>query len=154
MALVNSLPSVNGDSVKHKLMALQQFGRVLEGTNNDGAAEDALRQSLEINPSQPEVIQHWISLRQRQCKWPVVEGWEHVEAKALMRHISPLSLANLADDPMFQLARAYRYAKDTIGMPACRRRPRDGASPAEGSPGSFGSATCRPICASMPSASA
>jgi predicted O-linked N-acetylglucosamine transferase (SPINDLY family) len=117
LTLVNSLPSVNGDSVKHKLMALQQLGRVLEGTNTDGAAEDALRQSLEINPSQPEVIQHWISLRQRQCKWPIVEGWEHVEAKALMRHISPLSLANLADDPMFQLARAYRYAKDTIGIP-------------------------------------
>ena len=76
LALVNSLASVNGDSVKHKLMALQQIGRVLEVTSNDAAAEDALRQSLEINPAQAEVIQHWIALRQRQCKWPVVEGWE------------------------------------------------------------------------------
>ncbi len=118
LALVNSLASVNGDAVKHKLIALQQIGRVLESTSTDSAAEDALRQSLEINSSQADVVQHWIALRQRQCKWPVVEGWELVEAKALMRHISPLSLANLADDPMFQLARAYRYAKDTIGIPA------------------------------------
>jgi predicted O-linked N-acetylglucosamine transferase (SPINDLY family) len=117
MALVNSLPNVNGDSVRHKLMALQQMGRVLEGANRDAAAEDALKQSLEINPAQGEVVQHWIALRQRQCKWPVVEGWEHVDTKTLMRHISPLSLAALADDPMFQLARAYRYAKDTIGVP-------------------------------------
>ena len=117
LALVNRLPSVNGDSIKHKLMVLQQIGQVLEGAQNDAAAEDALRQSLEISPAQGEVIQHWIALRQRQCKWPVVEGWEYVEAKTLMSHISPLSLANLADDPMFQLARAYRYAKDTIGIP-------------------------------------
>jgi predicted O-linked N-acetylglucosamine transferase (SPINDLY family) len=122
LTLVNSLPGLNGDSVKHKLMALQQLGRVLEGTHNDGAAEDALKQSLDINSGQSEVIQHWIALRQRQCKWPVVEGWEHVEAKVLVRHISPLSLANLADDPMFQLARAYRYARDTIGIPNSRRR--------------------------------
>ncbi|MBX9592623.1 MAG: hypothetical protein K2X43_25320 [Hyphomonadaceae bacterium] len=127
LALVNSLSSVNGDAVKHKLMVLQQLGRVLEATNNDGAAEDALRQALEINSSQPEVVQHWIALRQRQCKWPVVEGWDYVEAKALMRHISPLSLANLADDPLFQLGRAYRYARDTIGIPTTTGSPR-GAS--------------------------
>jgi predicted O-linked N-acetylglucosamine transferase (SPINDLY family) len=117
LALVNSLPTVNGDAIKHKLIVLQQLGRVLENNNSDAAAEDALKQSLEINSNQGEVIQHWIALRQRQCKWPVVEGWELVEAKALMRHISPLSLANLADDPMFQLARAHRYAKDSIGRP-------------------------------------
>jgi predicted O-linked N-acetylglucosamine transferase (SPINDLY family) len=117
LALVNRTAAVNGDAIKHKLMTLQQLGRVLESTQNDIAAEDVLRQSLEINQAQGEVIQHWIALRQRQCKWPVVEGWEYVEAKTLMAHISPLSLANFADDPMFQLARAYDYAKKTIGMP-------------------------------------
>ena len=122
MALVGSLPAVNGDSVRHKLMALQQMGRVLEGLNQDGAAEDALKQALDINPAQSEVIQHWIALRQRQCKWPVIQGWEYVEAKALMAGISPLSLANLADDPMFQLARAYRYAKEAIGYPRSQSR--------------------------------
>ena len=117
LALVNRLTGVNGDAVKHKLIALQQLGRVLESAGSDAAAEDALKQSLEINSDQAEVVQHWIALRQRQCKWPVIEGSEHIEARALIRHISPLSLANLADDPMFQLGRAYRYAKNTIGAP-------------------------------------
>jgi predicted O-linked N-acetylglucosamine transferase (SPINDLY family) len=118
MALVNHLPTVNGDNVRHKLMALQQLGRVLEGAYQDGPAEDALKQSLDINVMQPEVIQHWISLRQRQCKWPAVQGWENVDNKTLLRQISPLSLAILADEPIFQLARAYRYARDYVGVPA------------------------------------
>jgi predicted O-linked N-acetylglucosamine transferase (SPINDLY family) len=122
LALVGNLPSVNGDTVRHKLMALQQIGRVLENLNQDGAAEDALKQALDINSAQTEVIQHWIALRQRQCKWPTIQGWDYVEAKTLMAGISPLSLANLADDPMFQLARACRYAKDTIGFPRSPRR--------------------------------
>ncbi len=122
LALVNRLAGVNGESVKHKLMVLQQMGRVLEGIYSDTAAEDALRQSLEINPAQGEVVQHYVSLRQRQCKWPAVEATEHIEARALMRHISPLSLANHADDPIFQLGRAYRYARDSMGIPGVPRR--------------------------------
>ena len=122
LALVNKLAGVNGESVKHKLMVLQQMGRVLEGLYSDAAAEDALRQSLEINPAQGEVVQHYVSLRQRQCKWPAVEATEHIEARALMRHISPLSLANHADDPIFQLGRAYRYGRDSMGIPGVPRR--------------------------------
>ncbi|MBS0244207.1 MAG: glycosyl transferase, partial [Proteobacteria bacterium] len=88
--------------------------RVLEGHNRDAAAEDALRQALSINVHQPEAVQHFIALRQRQCKWPVIDGWDGVDDAALWRGISPLSLANLLDDPMLQLARSYRYAIDTI----------------------------------------
>jgi predicted O-linked N-acetylglucosamine transferase (SPINDLY family) len=117
MALVNHLPAVAGENVRHKLMALQQLGRVLEGAYQDGPAEDALKQSLDISVTQPEVIQHWVSLRQRQCKWPAIQGWEGVDTKALMKEISPLSLAIHTDDPMFGLARAYRYAKEYVGVP-------------------------------------
>jgi predicted O-linked N-acetylglucosamine transferase (SPINDLY family) len=130
LALVNSLPALNGDAVKHKLLALQQLGRVLEASNSDAAAEDALKQSLDINANQGEVIQHWVALRQRQCKWPVIEGWDYVEAKTLLRYISPLSLANLVDDPLFQLGRAWQYARDTIGFPS--------APPYQHDPGSRG----------------
>ena len=97
-------------------MALQQLGRVLENNQNDAAAEDALKQSLEISSSQIEVIQHWIALRQRQCKWPVIAGWENVDARSLLAGISSLSLANLTDDPIFQLSRAWRYIRDTVGV--------------------------------------
>jgi len=117
MKLVGKLSAVTGDTVAHKLTVLHQAGRVLESHNHDSMAEDVLKQSLDINPHQVEAMQHWISLRQRQCKWPVVAEWERVKRKDLLNGISTLSLANLADDPMFQLAKAYRYAKQSIGMP-------------------------------------
>jgi len=114
LTLVDQLERVNGNTVKYKLLALHQLARVLEAHTKDSAAEDALRQSLEISTSQPEAIQHLIALRQRQCRWPVVQPWGDVKYETLIAGISPLSLANLLDDPVFQLARAYRYNKDTI----------------------------------------
>jgi len=123
LAMVNSLAAVNGDSVAHKVTALHQMGRVLEAASSDAPAEDALRQSLDINPHQVEAMQHWISLRQRQCKWPVLAEWERVSQKSLHGGISSLSLSCLADDPMFQLAKAYQYAKKANGMPAQVHRP-------------------------------
>jgi len=130
--LVKSMASVSGDAIRYKIMVLQQLGRVLEGANLDTAAEDVLRQSLDLRAEQPEVIQHWIALRQKQCKWPVIEGWEGVPAKTLMAGISPLSTAVMLDDPMFALARSYRYGRDSIAAPAAeppsfeaRRRRKD-----------------------------
>ena len=130
LALVNDLPMINGNAVMHKLIALHQIGRVLESNFNDEAAEDALKQSLEINLDQDEIVQHWIALRQRSCKWPVVSGWESVKKERLVAAISPLSLANLTDDPMFLLAKAYRYNRQSIGLcrsPHARFTPADAA---------------------------
>ena len=117
LTLVQNLSVVNGETVAHKLSALEQIARVLESANSDAPAEDALRQSLDINPHQTKVLQHWISLRQRQCKWPVITEWDRVSRKDLLTGISSLSLQCLADDPVFQLAKAYRYGKTVIGMP-------------------------------------
>jgi predicted O-linked N-acetylglucosamine transferase (SPINDLY family) len=125
-ALVNRLPAITGDAVEYKLSALQQIGRVLESINHDANAENVLKQSLDIKPEQVEVAQHWIALRQRQCKWPVIEEWPRVSRKQLLGSISSLSLECLSDDPMFQLARAYHYAKTKVGMPRLVGRPREG----------------------------
>ncbi|MGP0059830.1 MAG: glycosyl transferase [Beijerinckiaceae bacterium] len=122
--LVKQLSTVNGDTVTHKLMALQQIGRVLESVFKDSAAEDALKQCLDINPKQLEVVQHWTALRQRQCKWPIIAEWERVKRKDLLEGISSLSLANLADDPMFQLAKAYHYNRYAVGLPNGAVQPR------------------------------
>jgi predicted O-linked N-acetylglucosamine transferase (SPINDLY family) len=117
MGIVEGLSAVTGESVKHKVMALQQIGRVLESVERDEAAEDALKQSIELCPGQTEAIQHWVSLRQRQCKWPVVADWEFAAKKNLIAGMSPLSLANFVDDPIFQLAAAHRYNQHFIGRP-------------------------------------
>src|SRR5579863_490595 len=116
LALVNDTSTINGTNVAHKVVALNQIGRVLESNFNDDSAEDALRQSLEINIEQDEIIQHWLALRQRGCKWPVLSAWDGAKKERLVAAISPLSLANLTDDPMFQLARAYSYNKRSIGV--------------------------------------
>ena len=133
LSLVDSLPVVNGESVSHKLGAYKQIGRVLETNLRDAPAEEALWRSLEIDNDQPDVIQHWIALRQRQCKWPVFVESEFVKKSRLVAGISPLSLANYADDPMFQLANAYRYNRQGIGLPS--RRPWRHMPPAQAKSG-------------------
>jgi predicted O-linked N-acetylglucosamine transferase (SPINDLY family) len=117
LEVVNHLSAINGESVFHKTTALHALARIFENSHKDSAAEDALKQSLQIKLDQPEAIVHWIVLRQWQCKWPVIAGWDRVSRKDLLAGISPLSLAYLADEPMFQLATAYRYAKTTVGIP-------------------------------------
>ena len=108
---------INGPALRHKLMALHQVGRVLEFNHVDAAAEDALRQAIDLDPAQPQAVQHWIALRQKQCKWPVVAGWDGVDSRRLLSSISPLSTAVMFDDPVFQLARAASYARETIARP-------------------------------------
>ena len=118
LALVNRLPALNGPALRHKVMALHQLGRVLEFNHADAPAEDALRQAIDLSPGQSQAIQHWIALRQRQGKWPVVQGWDGVEARQLLAHVSPLSAAVMFDDPVFQLARNASYARQLIARPA------------------------------------
>ena len=129
LSLVNVLSAVTPEAVGYKLLALKQTGRVLEGANQDGPAEESLRQSLELDPGQRDVIQHWIALRQRQCKWPLLVDSERLPADKLRAAMSPLSAAYHADDPVFQLAVAYNYARHTIGLPAEPRAARLEAVP-------------------------
>ena len=103
------MSAVHGASVEHKTTALNQSARALEHASQDESAEDMLRQSLEIDPHQREVVQHLIALRQRQCKWPVVEPNDRVKRELFMEGISPLSIAAYTDDPLFQLAVATHY---------------------------------------------
>lgn len=128
LALVNRLPAVNGPVLRHKLLALQQIGRVLESNHMDAAAEDALQQAIDLSPHQPQVVQHWIALRQKQCRWPVIQGWDGVDKRLLLSQVSPLSAAVMFDDPVFHLTRAARYARETISQPraecAARVQPR------------------------------
>ncbi len=119
---VNRLSGISGETLAHRNTALQQIGRVLEGVGDLAGAENALKQSLDLDPKQGEVVQHWVSLRQSQCKWPVVEPWDRASRDDLLSGIAPLSLANLADDPIFQLAKACLYSRELVGVPAFARR--------------------------------
>lgn len=101
----------------HRLMVLQHAGRVLENVGLMDEAETTLWKAIELRPDKTEAGQHWTSLRQRQCKWPILTPSEHVSHRQLLDSLSPLTLACYADDPLFQLAKAHRYCKSLVGRP-------------------------------------
>lgn len=105
------------DRLSYRLMALQHTGRVLENAGQLDAAETALWQAIELQPMKPEAGQHWISIRQHLCKWPILSTSSHVTTRQLLDAISPLPLGCYADDPIFQLAKGYRYNKTLVGRP-------------------------------------
>jgi predicted O-linked N-acetylglucosamine transferase (SPINDLY family) len=115
--LLDQLPSIDAANIGLKTAALNQIARTLEAGNQDEPAEDMLRRSLEIDPQQREVAQHFLALRQRACHWPVVAPWERVGRDILMRGMSPLSAAAYTDDPLLQLAMAWNYNVTDVGTP-------------------------------------
>lgn len=116
-AALSRMAAVNGSAVSHKITALNQSARALEGAYQDEAAEAMLRQSLELDCHQREAVQHLVALRQRQCEWPVVLPSERVDRNCLLRGMSPLSAGAFTDDPLWQLALAAHYNQVEIGVP-------------------------------------
>ncbi len=110
--------ALTGQTITYKTTALNQSGRTLEAAQQDAAAEAMLRQSLELDPRQREVVQHYLALRQRQCEWPVVQAWDRVTELDLRLGMSPLSAAAYSDDPLFHLALASHYQQQDVGFPA------------------------------------
>ncbi len=108
---------ITPERVAHRLMVLQHMGRVLENAGLMEEAENTLWKAIEMRPDKTEAGQHWTALRQRQCKWPTLVPSEHVSSRQLLDALSPLTLACYADDPVFQLAKAYRYCKSLVGRP-------------------------------------
>jgi predicted O-linked N-acetylglucosamine transferase (SPINDLY family) len=105
------------DRISHRLMSLQHAGRVLENSGLLEQAEATLWKAMELKPERTEAGQHWTALRQRMCKWPTLVTSEHVTTRHLLDALSPLTLACFSDDPVFQLAKAYRYCKSLVGRP-------------------------------------
>jgi predicted O-linked N-acetylglucosamine transferase (SPINDLY family) len=121
MAVVNKVGPINGAAVNYSIGALKQLGRVFGENLRHAAAETVLRQCLDLNTSQRDVMEQFFSLRLAQCKWPIVAPWEGVDRETFMRGVHPLSMAAYADDPLLQLAAAARYAERSV-----TDKPRDG----------------------------
>ena len=133
-ALVNRLGPVTGENVDFKTAALKQVARILERYQVDPKAEEALNLSLALNPNQSDALQHFVSLRQRQVRWPVIKPWASVTRTQLLNGISALSLGAHTDDPLLQLGNSYRYAKDQVGQPKISFKDRHAALKAETGP--------------------
>jgi predicted O-linked N-acetylglucosamine transferase (SPINDLY family) len=113
---VDLLGSVSGTSTEHLVLTLNNMGRVLEQAGHYHEAESALAKSLHVRPDQPDVIQHWVHLRQKQCKWPVYQASQDVSAHAMLTATSPLAMLSQADDPALQLLASRTFVQRKLTL--------------------------------------
>jgi predicted O-linked N-acetylglucosamine transferase (SPINDLY family) len=107
-------------------MLLNHRGRLLERLGRLDEAEAALRRSLLIDPQQPDVIQHFVHIRQRMCRWPVLAELPELPASAQQAACGPLGVLALTDDVARQCQVAAGWiARKTEPVPQ-RLSPPDG----------------------------
>ncbi len=94
-------------------MALNHIGRVQEKLKNYAQAEQALEESLSIDPAQPGVIQHWVHIRQKSCQWPVYKALPGVSLADMKRYTSPLAMLALTEEPAVQLLNSQAFVART-----------------------------------------
>ena len=97
-------------------LALNHIGRVQENLKQYDLAEQALEQSLLLNPKQPGVIQHWVHIRQKSCAWPVYKPLPQITQNQMLMSTSPLAMLALTEDPVQQLLTAFAFVERTYGF--------------------------------------
>lgn len=115
--VVDKLPQIVPTNIDYKSMALKHIGRVREARTELAAAEAILQQCAEIGVAQRDVIQHWVVMRQRQGKWPVLAALHTVPADAVLKGLAPLSVGTYSDDAILQLANAVAFSQQDVGWP-------------------------------------
>lgn len=87
-----------------KTTALNHIGRLKEQLKDYAGAEQALTESLGINPNQGDALHHWFHLRQKQCKWPILDRLPlNITENQVIRSMSPLAALAHSDDPALQM---------------------------------------------------
>lgn len=105
---------VRGEKRNLLILALNNSGRMLETCKRYPEAEVALTRSLLLDPAQPNVIHHWVHLRQKQCSWPVLAELPGLPPERSLAAASALSMLDLSDDPALQLEAARRYVAEKV----------------------------------------
>ena len=96
------------------IRAINHLGRVLENRKQLYEALYFLTKSLAIDPSQTDVIHHWVTLRQKQCAWPIYAPLPRITEAFMKESTSTLSMLNISDDPESQLAAARRFVQKKV----------------------------------------
>ena len=101
--------------VSMAVMLLNNLGRLLEIHKEYHDAEKYLERSLAIQPAQPDVLQHWVHLRQKQCTWPAEAPLPRVPKHAMRMAVSPLAMLASQDDPAMQVLTARNFVARKFG---------------------------------------
>lgn len=91
------------------LRALNQIGRLLEQEKRFAEAEQVLLRSLQRDPRQIDVLQHYQHLRQKQLQWPITEPVPGVTMNDMLMAMSPLSMLAYSNDPALLLLAARNF---------------------------------------------
>jgi predicted O-linked N-acetylglucosamine transferase (SPINDLY family) len=113
--VANGLLSEKTDATM-QVAALNHIGRLHENKKNYDLAEQALEKSLQLDPKQPGVIQHWVHIRQKACKWPVYKPLPNITHNEMLMATSPLAMLAMTDDPVQQLLTAHAFVGRTYGF--------------------------------------
>ena len=106
--------------------AFNHLGRVLEAKKQFNDALQYLTSSLHLDPVQPDVLHHWVFLRQKECAWPVYAPIDGLSQDAMQDATSALAMLSVTDDPAKQLVAAQRYFKKKVLQDAPRLAPSSG----------------------------
>jgi predicted O-linked N-acetylglucosamine transferase (SPINDLY family) len=86
-----------------RIALLNQRARLLEQLGELADAEATMRASLTTKHDQPDVIQHWLHVRQRMCQWPVLsDAIPGLTPDDLMASCGPLAALALTDKVAIQ----------------------------------------------------
>jgi len=114
---LEALTAVTGEAVERRGLLLTQSARLLQHHLQDEAAEPLLTEAIDLDPHHEAAVREWLGLRTRACKWPAIAATSRVSAERQRGSMWPLTLAALADDPLFQLARAFTHARHEFARP-------------------------------------
>lgn len=109
--------SDSGAAPELRVHALNNRGRLLESMRDFPAAEACLHASLLLQARQPDVIQHYVHLRQKQCKWPAIQPFGDVTANMMLTGMSLLATMSETDDPALQLLASMRFVHAKVPAP-------------------------------------
>ena len=106
-------PNAPPELAQLKVAALNHLARVNEDLKDYASSGVFLRESLTLDPQQPDAIHHWVHLQQLTCQWPILKPVAEIsEAKQLLC-TSPFAMLALSDEPALHLlcAREYLHRK-------------------------------------------
>lgn len=123
LAVPQAVAHGHADAAPLATTALNHIGRLQESRRHYAAAESALAHSLQLDPEQPDAIQHWVHLRQKQCSWPIYQPLPGVAMNRMIAATSPLAMLALNDDPAMQWLSAQLFVGRKYAFPPVSRPP-------------------------------
>ncbi len=102
-------PTNHPELLQLKIAALNHLARVSEDVKDYESSGKYLRQSLELDPSQPDAIHHWVHLQQLTCQWPVLKPIAGISEGRQLLCTSPFAMLAFSDEPALQLLCAREY---------------------------------------------